>query len=187
MTTLVHMDASAGLCARSSQPCSVSAQSHSAGRSARLTGAHIVAITGDPKALMWWTLSRYCTCIVLRYGVRLVGWPEGMKFSNPSSKDDSAGGEESKCGRVQTLLQLLEDGKLKFVKASAAFMCAARESPYNVCPGGPVRVADVLPRASRSDFGARRPRPKTDKPGTQPRYIRCGPKTPRRVGDEWDD
>ncbi|KAL1945151.1 hypothetical protein VTO73DRAFT_2771 [Trametes versicolor] len=103
--------------------------------------ALLIAITGDPKALMWWTLSRYRTCIVLRYGVRLVGWPEGMKFSNPSSKDDSAGGEESECGRVQTLLQLLEDGKLRFVKASAAFMCAARESPYNVCPGGPARDA----------------------------------------------
>lgn len=106
-----------------------------------------------------------------------------MKFSNPSAKDDS-GDEE--LPRVKTLLKLFEDSELKFVKASSAFICAARESPYNVCPGGPVCAGDVLPRASRSDFGARRPRPKTDKPGTQPRFVRKGPKTPRRVGDEWD-
>lgn len=133
---------------------------------------------------MWWTLSRYCTCIVLRYGLRLEGWPEGMKFGNPSRKDDS-GDEEPP--RVKTLLKLFEDGKLTFVKASASFICAARESPYNACPGGPVRAEDVLPRAQRSDFGARRPRPKTDKPWTQPRFVRKGPKTPRRVGDEWDN
>lgn len=105
-----------------------------------------------------------------------------MKFGNPSTKDD---GEEPR--RVRTLLELFEAGKLKFVKASAAYLCAARESAYNISPGGPVRAADVLPRASRSDFGTRRPRPKTDKPGVEPRYARHGPKTPREVGDEWDE
>ncbi|KAJ3008681.1 hypothetical protein NUW54_g3063 [Trametes sanguinea] len=133
----------------------------------------LVEITGDPSGKMYWTMEGFCQFIFLAYGVKLVGWLPHIRFtnlSNCSTKD------------IQALLEAWEQRRMRWERATAAEIAAAREHPRNACPGH--RFPDPLARGGRNDIGKHRKRPTIDSTRFPPRYIRDGPKSQRYIDSD---
>ncbi|KAI0820675.1 hypothetical protein BC628DRAFT_1329798 [Trametes gibbosa] len=124
---------------------------------------------------MAYTIKGYCTKVVLRHHVKLVGWPDDIVFDNLSRVT----GKE----RISRLLQLWKSGKMHFVPVEdPAELDAARTDPLTVAPAFLHRGA--LPRRSRSDLGGRRHRPVSNPYNLPRRYPRGKPKSARIVTEE---
>ena len=105
----------------------------------------LVAITGNPKALMHY--ARYDEEIVQRYGIELQGWTY-EKLVNPSTLSSSL-------PPLKVLHDALVKGTCKFVKLSAAEK-KARDTSYMV----KIASGEVVPckQKQRSDVGSRKPK-----------------------------
>ena len=135
-------------------------------------------MTGDDEAGMYWTLEDYVDSIVLRHGLKLVGWPPDIRFQNLS---DIRGG-----ATVLTYLQHRWDlGILKFVPITDDERLAASLNAEDLAPAP--KCAHRKRPGGREDIGRGRYRYKTN-PYCRP--LRCpktGPKTPKYVPAEWDN
>ncbi|KAL7284865.1 hypothetical protein ACG7TL_002178 [Trametes sanguinea] len=135
-----------------------------------------VEITGDARGRMRWTIEGFCRFVFLAYGVKLIGWPPHIKFANLSR--DSISTRD-----IQELLDAWETGRMRWAKATAAEIVAARENPLNACPGR--RFPDPRPRSGgRNDVGKHRKRPTVDSARFPPRYVRDGPKSQRYIDSD---
>lgn len=84
-------------------------------------------VTGIPDAKMAYVIKRYCTDVVLRYYVKLVGWPDDIVFDDLSRIT----GKE----RISRLLELWKSGSMRFVPVTdSAELDAARRDPLLVAP-----------------------------------------------------
>lgn len=132
-------------------------------------------VSGVPHARMAYTIKGYCTRVVLRYSVKLVGWPDDIVFDNLSRVT----GKE----RISRLLALWKSGIMRFVPITdAAVLDAAMKDPLAVAPA--VLHRGIPPKRHRSDLGKRHRRPKTNPLGLPSRYPRDGPKSAEVVTDE---
>ena len=136
-----------------------------------------VDASGDPGAEVVWEAYAFRDMIVLRYGLILVGWPYDIYFGNLSKIE---GGVQT----IRRLLSLFEQRRLRFRKATAGEIFAARESVYNAVPGF-CEIAN-LPEVCRRDLGKRKARPSVDSTCFPPRFVRNGPKSLAWVRDEDD-
>lgn len=124
---------------------------------------------------MAYTIKRYCTGVVLRYRVKLVGWPDDIMFDNLSRVT----GKE----RISRLLELWKSGEMRFVPITdPAELEAARRDPLSVAPA--LLHRGIPPKRHRRDLGKRRHRPKTNPDNLPSRYSRDGPKSAETVTDE---
>lgn len=124
---------------------------------------------------MAYSIKRYCTGVVLRYHVKLVGWPDDIVFDNLSRVT----GKE----RILRLLELWKSGAMCFVLITdPAELDAARRDPLLVAPA--VLHRGIPPKRYRSDLGKRRRRPKSNPNNLPPRHPRDGPKSAETVTDE---
>ena len=135
-------------------------------------------LSGDQEAGMFWTLEDYIESVVLQHGFKLVGWPPHTPFENLSNVQGGA--------TFLTHLQILWGaGDLKFVPITederiaasldANHLAPARQCAHRKNPGG------------REDIGRARYRYKTNPYNRPLRRPKNGPKTPKRVPDEWDN
>ncbi|KAH9853264.1 hypothetical protein C2E23DRAFT_728919 [Lenzites betulinus] len=126
-------------------------------------------------ATMAYTVKNYCKKVVLRYRVKLVGWPDDIMFDNLSRITGKA--------RVSRLLRLWMSGEMCFVPIlDSAELDAARRDPLAVAPA--LMHRGLPPKRSRRDLGRRRHRPVSN-PGNLPsRYSRNGPKSAEVVTEE---
>ncbi|EIW57970.1 uncharacterized protein TRAVEDRAFT_48991 [Trametes versicolor FP-101664 SS1] len=84
-------------------------------------------VSGVPDAQMAYAIKRYCTGIVLRYRVKLVGWPDDIIFNDPSRVT----GKE----HISRLLALWKSGSMHFVPLTdPAELDAAKKDPLLVAP-----------------------------------------------------
>ena len=134
-------------------------------------------MTGDAAAEMRWSLREYREKIILRHGVVLSGWPRSLPFRNLSSLQRSA-------TAVRELLELFEEGKLRFRRARAGEIIAAREGHYNACLGPIEGCQEPLVKVCRSDSGEHRERASVDSKRFPPRYVRKGPKSKRWIDSD---
>lgn len=124
---------------------------------------------------MAYTIKGYCTRVVLRYLVQLVGWPDDIIFDNLSHVT----GKE----RISRLLALWKSGVMRFVPITdAAVLDTAMKDPLAVAPA--VLHRGIPPKRHRSDLGKRHRRPKSNPLGLPSRYPRDGPKSAEVVTDE---
>ncbi len=124
---------------------------------------------------MAYTIKRYSTGIVLRYRVKLVGWPDDIVFDNLSRVT----GKE----RISRLLELWKSGAMCFVPITdPAELDAARKDPLSVAPA--VLHRGIPPKRHRCDLGKRRRRPKSNPNNLPLRHSRDGPKSAETVTDE---
>lgn len=107
---------------------------------------------------MRWSSGGYAHGLVVRWRLRLVGWPRGdaesggvdIPFADPSS---IPGGQRV----IGYLLELWMTGVLHFEPADEEFVMLARRRPLEVLPGKPLE--DEAPRERvRDDIGKARPR-----------------------------
>lgn len=130
-----------------------------------------VALSGELKARMWWTFDRYYKFVYLRYGLKLVGWPEEVIWRNLSDITGLA--------RMSMLLELWQEGKLRFEPVTQAERDAAVLEPWRAAPAP--RYFCTPPKLGRSDMKTRRHRPKKNPLGKPGRYVRKGPKSAKWV------
>lgn len=125
---------------------------------------------------MLWEAEAFRKYVFLRYCVYLMGWPRDIEFRNPSKMS---------VREILRLLQLFEERRLRFRRATAGEIFAARESVYNAAPA--IRFPVPGPRTCRRDMKQRRERPTVDAGKYPPRYVRDGPKSKRWIGDSTDE
>ncbi|TFK77811.1 hypothetical protein K466DRAFT_592983 [Polyporus arcularius HHB13444] len=85
---------------------------------------------------------------------------------------------------VRELLELFEQGRLYFRKATPGEIFAAQESLYNAAPG--VRFAVPAVRNCRRNLNQHWKRPTIDPVKFPPRFVRNGPKSARGVDTDED-
>ncbi|KAI0323574.1 hypothetical protein GY45DRAFT_1439548 [Cubamyces sp. BRFM 1775] len=134
----------------------------------------LVQFTGDPRAVMRWTIDRFCDDIFLRYPAKLVGWPPRVPFTNLSKLPMPT-------STVNVLLRRWEKGILRWEMPTAGEISAAREDARNAAPG-PL-FPEQTARHGRNDFGRQRDRPTVDSAKYPPRHVRNGPKSSRGIDD----
>jgi len=54
-----------------------------------LVQAILVALTGQEKAQMWWSKPVFNKLVTVKYGLRIVGWPNSVAFTGPSRMSTS--------------------------------------------------------------------------------------------------
>ncbi|EIW56767.1 uncharacterized protein TRAVEDRAFT_49588 [Trametes versicolor FP-101664 SS1] len=132
-------------------------------------------VAGVPGAKMAYAIKRYCTGVVLRYHVKLLGWPDDIVFDNLSRIT----GKE----RILRLLELWKSGAMCFVPITdPAELAAARRDPLLVAPA--LLHRGIPPKRYRSDLGKQRRRPKSNPSNLPPRHPRDGPTSAETVTDE---
>ena len=127
---------------------------------------------------MFWTLEDYIESVVLQHGYKLIGWPRDIPFKNLS---DVEGGTSI----LTRLGNLWDYGDLKFVPITEDERIAASFDAKNLAPA-PLCVHRKRP-GGREDIGRARYRYKTNPYNLPLRRPKNGPKTPKRVPDEWDN
>lgn len=144
-------------------------------RTEGLPRAMLADVSGVPGARMAYTIKGYCKGVVLRYLVKLIGWPDDIVFDNLSRVT----GKE----RISRLLALWKSGAMRFVPITdAAELDAAMRDPLAVAPA--VLHRGIPPKRRRSDQGKRRRRPKSNPNNLPPRHPRDGLKSAETITDE---
>lgn len=114
-----------------------------------------VLITGHAKAKM--AYKNFEQDIVQRYSINLLGWPAGLKFTNPSDLSDSL-------PPLQALVDALNDDSCKFVQLSATELKARRErTAADIQAGTAIAHARKQRRDAGIPRGPRSKRSRTDK------------------------
>lgn len=101
--------------------------------------------------------TRYGRLIVLRYMVKLMGWPEGIPFVNLSSR--LLGGIAS----LRILREAWDKGELRFERATPEDLKKAAKDPLSVLPDGG-RCLEVLAQAKSQSSASESTAPPSDTP-----------------------
>ena len=127
---------------------------------------------------MFWTLEDYIKSVVLQHGYKLVGWPRDVPFMNLS---DVHGG----VSMLISLEHLWDSGDIKFVPITEDERIAASSDAKRLAPAR--HCAHRKRPGGREDIGRARYRYKTNPHNLPLRRPKKGPKTPKRVPDDWDN
>ncbi|EIW51259.1 uncharacterized protein TRAVEDRAFT_54721 [Trametes versicolor FP-101664 SS1] len=128
----------------------------------------------DPKVSMRWTVSGLCEDIYLKHRLKLVGWPEGVYFTDLSDVTGLA--------RISKLMSALRSGDLTFEPISQAEYDAAKLNPLLAAPTH--LNYGLTPNLGRNDIGKRRGSSKVDPERYPPHHVRDGPKSDKWVSKE---
>ncbi|OJT03143.1 hypothetical protein TRAPUB_6279 [Trametes pubescens] len=131
----------------------------------------------DPKVSMRWTVSGLCEDIYLKHCLKLVGWPEGVYFTDLSNVTGLA--------RISKLVSALRSGELTFEPISQAEYDAAKLNPLLAAPTH--LNYGLTPNLGRDDIGKRRGSSKVDPEVYPPRHVRDGPKSDKWVSKEAEE
>ncbi|KAM5536864.1 hypothetical protein V8D89_009411 [Ganoderma adspersum] len=135
--------------------------------------------SGDDYAKMRWTAKAFRDYVFLLYFAKLPGWPARIPFCSLSGPGAPSPLE------MYELITLIHRGVLRFERATADEIAAARLDVANAVPGPLFRAP--LPDVARRDIGSRRPRFDTNGEVIAPRHERNGPKSAAWIGEEVED
>ncbi|KAI0357289.1 hypothetical protein OH77DRAFT_1382598, partial [Trametes cingulata] len=121
----------------------------------------------DPNASMRWTVTGYHKKIYTEYGLELIGWPDGIVFTNLS--------EVTGYTNISTLYTCWQDGRMEFVPVALTPEERAARRALDVAPS--MLNRGIRPSLGRSDLKKHRGSSKVDPVRFPARYVRNGPKS----------
>ena len=101
----------------------------------------VVQLTGNPDARVRWAAEEYALYVVIRYGLKIVGWPDDVPFANLNR----VGGGVATLRRLQ---RLWDEKSLRFAEATDKDVENAKRDPTSVLPGVSPRPRSPSPPAS---------------------------------------
>lgn len=138
----------------------------------------VVEFVGDPYAMMFYASEKFRDEIFHAYGAKLIGWPAGIEFVNPSDMKNPT-------AKVRALLDAWADGTMRWAWVSQDEFIAGIYDLRSACPGP--HFPNPIPRSGRNDIKKRRARAiDAECEKYPPRFVRDGPKSFQCVSEEME-
>ncbi len=128
---------------------------------------------------MFYAPGKFRDEVALAYGIKLIGWPNGIEFTNLSAL-------KKPTAKVRALLDAWAEGTMCWAWLTQDELIAAIFDVHSACPGP--HFPNLTARAGRNDIGKRRPRAvDAERDKYPPRYVRNGAKSARYISGDMEE